>query len=72
MYNIQYRVFGFLDSKVVLLLLFLSVGDDVEGGEDDDDDQEDCDAADDQDRPPTNCSERESQTYLEFVSPKLH
>ena len=54
MYNIQYRVFGFLDSKVVLLLLFLSVGDDVEGGEDDEDEEEDCNAADNQDCPPTN------------------
>ena len=51
---IPYRVFGFLHSKVVFLLLFLSVGDDVEGGEDDEDEEEDCNAADDEDCPPTN------------------
>ena len=49
-----YRALNLLDAKVVLLLLPLPVGDDVEGGEDDEDDQEDCNAADDEDRPPAN------------------
>ena len=50
---IQYRVFGLLHSKVVLLFLFLPVGDDVEGGEDEGDDQEDGRAADDEDCQPS-------------------
>ena len=51
---IFYRGFKFLDSKVVLLLLPLSVGDDVEGGDDDGDDDHDGDTADQQHRHPAN------------------
>ena len=48
-----YRALDLLDAKVVLLLLPLSVGDDVKGGEDYRDDQEDGHTADYEDRHPT-------------------
>ena len=48
-----YRALNLLDAKVVLLLLPLPVGDDVEGGEDEGDDQEDGRAADDEDCQPS-------------------
>ena len=49
-----YRSFQFFDAKVVLLLIPLSVGDDVERCDDDGDQEEDCHAADDQDCHPSN------------------
>ena len=49
-----YRALNLLDAKVVLLLLPLSVGDDVEGGQDHGDDQEYGHAADYEDRHPPN------------------
>ena len=48
-----YRALDLLDAKVVLLLLPLSVGDDVQGGEDYRDDQEDGHTADYEDCHPT-------------------
>ena len=49
----SYRAFKLLDAKVVLLLLALSVGDDVDRGDDDGDDDQDGHAAHQQHRHPT-------------------
>ena len=49
----SYRAFKLLDAKVVLLLLSLSVGDDVDRGDDDCDDDQDGHAAHQQHRHPT-------------------
>ena len=52
--SFTYRALNLLDAKVVLLLLSLSVGDDVQGGQGYGEDQEQRYAGDDEDRQPTN------------------
>ena len=52
--SFTYRALNLLDAKVVLLLLSLSVGDDVQGGQGHGEDQEERHAEDDEDRQPTN------------------